>query len=1847
MINIRHFITAAALTLCSLQLLAMNDRKPDFAFPAKVAANAETSLDQALKSENFKEVVRQFINMQLARTAIDPDSVKGAISMADSITPMISDRPCHALMLMLTARIYADFYVADEWVYNERHLPASPLPDDISEWSGEQFKAEIDRLITEAMADPGMLSDEPTRSYSGIISADRRQLVYYPTLLDFMAAQAISLYESTGFPDKARGLLEEITRRSAQGSAPYVMARTRLIQSEDLPEESYQSRQKILYTRLRELYDNTYGQQHCIPLVAISQLSTDIVDASWLYGELRKAIAEYPAFYNVNSLKNALHQLEVRSVRLDCREVCAPGDVLNVTVRSFNVSDAKIALYRLPDMFMFDRYYQLKAGSAAKLIRTTDVNFSGQIPFRADAEVALRPDLPGYYIVVPIVNGVSPYGKSYQVIHCTGLATGLISLVDRSAMVVNPLSGQPVGDATLSIYNQRSRNAQKTPIQTVSTGSDGISPLDTSRLSGYGYMLAAKKGSDSYAIPINLYPEYSSANSVTSLQGFTDLALYRPGDEVKWMGVAYEATAKGRKALPDRHISVSMTDVNRQTVDTITVTTDRFGRIHGSFAIPKGQLTGRYSIQFKTDDRFIGTVGFEVSDYKLPTFKVEITAVANDTPVKGAVTVSGNAMTYAGMPLAGAAVKVSASEIGWAWWRSANGQSFFTSPDTVTDEQGRFNVVIPASALSAPDLRHQLLSATATVTSATSESQTASKVFTLGLPYYIAANIPADIDAEKPVDFNARITGPDGKQITDTLTWEALRDSVVAASGQFASDRPVALSSVPSGVYTLRISLPGKDCKPLTMENVAIYRLSDPMPPRDELLWTPVVEYKAGEDIIVGTGNGTTNILLTCWTSDSIISRRWLSLEGGIHRLPIAMPDGLEKMTVTIMTTRDYKSAVKNINVSRPTPPKGLRIVLDTFRDRVVPGSEERWTIRVVPADTTLTPEETAVIVDMYNAALDRLAPHSLSMNLSSVGSRYLSVRTPNTGNEVTSMAETDFRWLPGREIGAPAFNTYGRSFYEVPQSYEMAEAVPRAAGMSRSVIMKSAATNRVYMAAKDEMADNAVEEEVAEDASADGGASVAGNETAEPSQNIEYRPSEIALAMFHPMLVTDNDGQLALTFTVPDANTTWRFIATGFNNSMEYATESRDIVASKRVMVTPNAPRFLRNGDKATVGIAVFNNSDAQVKADVTAEWFDPATGLTIGRRSQTVNIPPMLSTDLTTGIDVPVEGQMLGLRVSAVTPEGSDGQQNVIPLLPADVAVVESNNFYLAPSDSIKSIELPKGAKDMKMTLTYCDNPLWYVVTSLPGMQTPDFKTAPYAASSLFSTVVAREIMKRYPEVAKAVKYWSESADRDSTLTSMLERNTDLKTLLLKATPWQQDAMSDTERMQRLALLFDRTQTDAAYRSSLELLEKLQQSDGGMAWNTYYLRSSEWTTNWVAAVLGELNRIGYFPADDTRLKSIYHKALGYLQNEAVKHSRRDKGYTDILFAMLVSAAPDFILSADGRLIVDRAVQYTVGHWKELDVPAKIEAALLLISQRRKAVASEIMRSVSEYAVRKPQLGMWWPSVGNSYYQSGDVLMSARALLAYSLLDPESPQIEPIRQGIIIQKQAMNWGDAPAVSHIVASLLASSPAWVEKAGSITVKIDKKDIAVTPEAYTGSLRTSLPVKGRSLTISRTGQTPAWGAIVSRYTAVPSDIKATPCEGLSIEKRLLRMAPDGSWADTATLIAGDRVKVVLTVKAARDIDYMAITDQRAACLEPVKQLPEPIWSEGICFYRENLDAETRIFIDRLPKGTYQLTYEMWVNNVGNFASGIATAQSQYAPELTAHSSGSRLSVEAGK
>ncbi len=1843
MINIRHIITAAVAMLCSLQLLAMNDnRQPDFAFPAQVAKNAGIKLDKALRSSDFKEVIHQYINLQLARTAIDPDSIQEAIVMADSLTPRITDRFCRSIMLMLTARVYTDFFTANRWKYDARDLPLNPLPENISSWSGRQFRYEIDRLINEAMADPKSLSKEPAGAYSGIIKSDSKQKLYYPTLLDFMSWQAADIYNRIGSRDKAHDMLGYITRWSAPGSAPYVMAMTRMIESERQNDTSYDEWQTEVYRRLRELYDHTDGQQRCIPLEAIAKGGNNSTDRQWIYGQLKKVIAEYPAFYNINSLKNSLHLIETKSVAITTREVCAPGEDLTIKVQSSNASVARILLYRLPDMLVFDRYFRLKPDSKVNRIDSRTVKFDGTVPFSSDTTVTFQINSPGYYIVVPEINGVSPYKQSYEIIHCTSMATGLLSFDRQTAIVVNPVNGQPTENATVAVYRHRYNERPSAPLLTAATGSDGMATIDALSHDG-SYRIVTKKGNDTYTIPLNLYiPQHRTADERIFVQGFTDLALYRPGDKINWMGVVYKTTPGRKQTIADREISVRMINASGQPVDTLTSTTDRFGRVSGDFTIPKGELTGYYRLLFETAEKqTIGNVGFEVSDYKLPTFKIEITAIVKDSPVKGAVTVNGTASTYSGMPLAGAAVKTSVSKIGWAWWRRANGNSFYTSPDTLTDGVGSFSVVIPAEALSPAELSHELLSATVTVTSSTSESQTASRMFTLGMPYHISATVPSDINIDRPANLNIRITGPDGKEITDTLQWEIMRDSAVVASGQSASDRPLDLDGLglTSGIYSLRLSLLEKDCSPLTVSDIALYRMSDPLPPRDEPLWVPQLSYSGGEPVVFGTPAGRSFVLMTVWTTDSIMSRRWLTLDGGIHTLPSEIPQSIERATISLMSTRNYRSTVKDITVTNPAAPKGLRIVLDTFRDRVTPGSEEKWTIRVVPADTALSPEQKAVIVDMYNAALDKLAPHSLTMHLEETGGKSLSTTPPNTGDNFSSTAETIFKWLPTRNVDAPGFNTYGRSFFESAGNGILYETVTTAGGvgMTRSVMMKSMKT-----AAKAE----AVTEDcmLADDETAnDTGAPESGEQKTNDADG-QYRPSEIALAMFRPMLTTDENGLLALTFTVPDANTTWRFIATGFDTSLRHTTEIRDITASKRIMVTPNPPRFLRNGDEADIEVAVFNNSDHAVTARVINEWFDPDDGHIIDRHEQTTEIQPMLSVKSTSTITVPSEGQMLGFRTRAVTSDGSDGQQNIVPLLPAETPVVQSDNFYLAPDDSVYSMSLPKAAKDMKLTLTYCDNPLWFVITALPGIQTPGLRTAPDAAAAVFSTVVARKIMARYPEVAKAVRHWSESADSDSTLTSMLERNPDLKTLLLKSTPWQQEAMSDTERIRRLSMLFDRAQTDQAYNDAIELLEKLRQTDGGMAWNTFYPRSSEWATEAVAAILGELNRIGYFPTGDKRLKAIYHSALGYIQYGAAKALTADPKHTDITFAMLASAAPGFTPSADGQRIIDRTLQSVIERWKSLTVQDKIEAALLLISYNRRAVASEIMKSVDEYSVSNPQLGMWWPSTGSSVYRSGNVLTAARALLAYSMLSPESPQIDPIRQWIIIQNQAMNWGTAPAVSHIVASLLASSPAWVEKAGSVTITVDRKDIAVTPEPYTGSLRASLPAKGTTLTIARSNDTPAWGAVISRYTAVPADIEARPCEGLSIEKRLLRMAPDGSWKEVTELNNGDRVKVVLTVKAGRDIDYLAITDQRAACLEPADQLPEPIWSEGVCFYRENLDTETRIFIDRLRKGTYILTYEMWVNNAGSYASGIATAQSQYAPELTAHSSGSRLNVK---
>ncbi|MDE6782562.1 MAG: hypothetical protein K2J17_02445, partial [Paramuribaculum sp.] len=824
---------------------------------------------------------------------------------------------------------------------------------------------------------------------------------------------------------------------------------------------------------------------------------------------------------------------------------------------------------------------------------------------------------------------------------------------------------------------------------------------------------------------------------------------------------------------------------------------------------------------------------------------------------------------------------------------------------------------------------------------------------------------------------------------------------------------------------------------------------------------------------------------------------------------------------------------------------------------------------------------------------------------------------------------------------------------------YELASAASD--GLERVMITQGATpTSRMMMksAANGVMMDAAAEDaEVAEEEAADAGgadeasvmhtaSTTVGGNSQEPP--FEYRDAFTPLAFFRPMLQTDADGRLSFTFKVPNANARWYFQAMAYDKSLSTAYKMSQIVANKPLMVQPNLPRFLRHGDRASVETLVINNSDDNAMITVTTELFDPTTGEVVNRGDTIISVNANAQAKISTAVAAPLNASLLGFRVKATNGKFTDGEQSYLPILASVTPVIDTYPFYIPTDSTDFEMQLPVIPDSSRVTLQYCDNPIWYVVTALPGLTESGYNSAPAAAAALYSASTASGLLKKYPQIGEGLRQWVAGDGSDSTLVSMLERNSDLKTLLLEATPWIQDANSDTERMQRLALLLDRKQIDASIAQAIEMLSKLHVNGQGWRWIGRYEHSSMWATSSTLSILGRLRALGFMP-DNKALTTMINQSLRWYEKQTEEQYRKYPKGTYSEYVELCSLWPAFNQSQTGKSLTAKYVQRTVSGWKKLSLGEKPRAAMLLSQYGYPRVARQIMESVMEFAESTPQKGMYWPSVNE---RNGDTMaqlsMAASAMSALSAIIGESSRrsVDAIAQWLLLQKETRNWGTSAIATEVIARIVQATSGWLTNASSPAIALGGEPIAATPaESKLGYIHTDLSSMAPSdklLTIDSCGLHPSWGAVFVQSIRPMLEVKASGCEELTIEKNIyIRRGDDLLTPDTIRV--GDRLTIQLSLRATRDMEYVAIVDDRSAALEPVDQLPGTIWSEGICFYRESLDSSTRLFIDRLPQGTYLLRYDVWVNNAGDYTTGIASAQSQYAPSMSAHSGGSIIKV----
>lgn len=1853
MLRIFRYLTVMALLLCYGVTAAQTARKvktPDFAYPETVSTQARKNLATALAAGNSEVVLRNLLDYTLAQSSVSADNLPAALALIDSVIGVSSDPVLRAMLQTLEAELYNDVYRSSRWKYDRRTTPLFPLPVDYTEWSGQQFRHTISSLVDSALTDSVALRAVPLASYKSVVSQDYYTTVYYPTLYDFVITRAIDMM--SGWADKSStgrvlSLYDRLIAGSSGDSAPGVNARLgRLVyEMQHRPESRVFSSYGYLRSPLLDYYRSmlTSAEKPSTQYAGDILLEIPAYDAGCrreLYDCIVSFLKYCPGYWRKDCLLQRLNQMKERQVSLTAPRVTGPGREVELKMQLTNVDRLSVDIYDVSSSPVFDNDFTFTSGMAgARRVASLPVEVSGErVPFDVTRSVTYSFDRPGNYIAVPVVAGNTIRRKDVQKIHVTGVALCATSFLDRTVWAVDAETGAPLPDVTVSVNTAPYSKGSVTRKVGVTDAEGSV------RITDNRGVVVASRGTDKYALPLHMYGyNYDRPDKwVMAACGYSSLPVYHLGDTARWVAVCYEYKGGLSRPYADRQVKAVLYDANSMAVDTLDVTTDRFGRATGEFALPADGLSGRF--QIKVDD-LSGVLGFEVSDYKLPTFMVSTPRVEQDATARGCVTLRGKVETYAGFPLADAEVSLglSVAERPRWWYPSASYDVY--AAKVRTDASGHYEIVVPDSVFAASPIPVGYYTATVSVLSSAGETQTGSVSFGRSERYIIKADIPANFDLTKGrMPVNVRVVNYEDSVVDRSATLSIQRgDSVVVAVRDIRGRDDIHVSALDQGVYNVVITC--GDADTVRRQLIFFNPSASESPVSDELLWSPdwslSVDGRGGDGSWLYAAGCDTHVLATVWTPDSIVSRRWVEARKGFNRLDVSLPAGLDKATLTVMATGGYRTESRDIAVSRADSEKGLKIVAESFRDRTVPGSNETWTFRVV--DTRGDGREAAVIADMYNTALDAIARSDWNLHMFKgyqPGLRCNTSDIAGNSNFYLRIPVGSDRTLRCPSLEVPSFDTYGRPLSSYLngswqlRNMKMSRAMGAVAMASNDMIadmgdaaVLTGAVNEANIV-REHKEEITVEEEAAV-AVPDADAGEASARQDAPA--FSYRDSNVPLAFFRPSLVTDSDGRLELKFTVPDANTTWGFRALAFTDSFLSTTFSRDVVASKDIMVQPNLPRFLRTGDVAVIRASVMNaTGDVQhVMTDV--EIFNPADGSRLLTLHRPDTIAPHGSAVVVTTLTVPSGMTMVGYRVKSSTSAFADGEQALIPVLPSVTPVIETIPFYLDPSQSEYKASMPSMPSDGHVTLQFCENPVWYVVTALPGLLQNESSTAPDAARAIFSAAVASGLLRDNPAIAEALKEWSGGDGSSEMLTSMLERNEELKTVLLNATPWMLDARNDTERMTRLSLLFDRKTIDKTIRDNIALLSRLSCKEGGWSWCAGYPDYSEWATRSVLTHMGRLVQLGFMPGNG-ELEKMLRRALERDTRVTLKDFRKypDGDYTAYVYLHDMFARASY--GAPDSRIVNAVTQKILAGWKSAPLARKAIDAQVLYRHDYRTVAGSILASICQFGVTSPGKGMYFPSLDNTWYGSMDKLgITALILETFHMIEPGCADIDLLRQWLIIQKGAQNWGSSSAATDVVAAVLTTSGRWVTEAKGAEVKIGGKRIR--PESYerlTGELEVSLPAKdvsGKELTVRKSSDTPAWGAVYCRYESDMTDVRAYSCPELSIEKSI----PD-------SMKVGERVTIRLTLKVDADMDYVAIIDDRPACLEPVEQLPAPVYSEGLRFYRENRDSSTRIFIDRLPKGTYVLSYDVWVNNAGSYTSGIASVQSQYAPRYSAGSSG---------
>ena len=1590
---------------------------------------------------------------------------------------------------------------------------------------------------------------------------------------------------------------------------------------------------------------------------------------------VREGIAGYPRYEGINQLKNIEKEILNASLSLEIA-TAYPGEQQSVKVNYKNLTGITLQLYKvnLPvtsavlqnrTTHFESKYARLQREEHFSLKPTTDY-------LNVDTTLTIQAPQAGIYFLKAVPDGKKGVSDG-TLMNVTALKTIYRPLPDGTLelVVVDAVSGQPVSEAEVTIYTEK--GGGYSPQQTYQADKQGTLKLDFLNSNKYWYN--AHTAADNAMPILNLWKNdyyYKESKRKEVLQLFTDRSIYRPGQTVYVSGLAYEMEKDSTRVLADKKYTVSLYDANNNETGKVEVRTNGFGSFSGQFVLPSPCLTGYFSLRAADT-----SVSFKVEEYKRPTFDVTFEPVKVEYQVGDSIEVVGMAKTFAGAPVQNARVHYNISR-SYAWfWRFMGRGSARWEGEAMTDADGKFSVPvhfeIDSDRRESP-LWYYTYNIQADVTDGAGETQQANLSLPLGSTSMVLNmdNLPDNLVKEKKLEIKLTAMNLSGEPVDTPVTYQVVemeeqkdgqeKEGRKVLTGTVEANKsfvPEAIYALPSGNYRLKLSAKdtqGRECT--ASKNFLLFSLNDKRPPFviTDWFYQDGLEFDAASPATVYIGSSEKNVYLLydVFAGNKRLESKRIELSDSVvsFRFPYKKEYG-DGILVSMAFVKDGRLYSHNARIMKPAPEKKLQLKWTTFRDKLRPGQQEEWKLTVLYPDGS--PAEAEMLATMYDASLDKIySAHKLDFgvdfhyvvpltywNTSYMRNAYLYVDFPLKRLRAVPLEYSELI-IPSTGRMEAMVVGYGGS----PRATLAGALKIRGRSAANAVMNQEAVTDMVL---QEEMVETSAQEKV----------EMGSSEELAETGDIQIRENFAETAFFYPQLRTNEKGEVSISFVLPESLTRWTFMGLAHTRNVDYGKIEATATASKEFMLQPNMPRFVRVGDKANIAASLMNLSDKGVKGTVRMELFNPETEKVFYSQKQKFDVKGGETGHVNFTFEVSDKYAVMACRMVADGDTFSDGEQRYIPVLTDKQWVTETVPLNVngegAHTFSLENLfnKHSKTASEQRLTVEFTAHPAWYAVQALPVVANPQNEDALSWATAYYAHSLAAFIVKENPRIKQVFDSWKAQGGTKETFMSNLQKNQELKNILLAETPWLTEATNEAEQKQRIATLFDLNTMNSGLAVSVEKLRELQNGDG--AWSWYKgMQGSRYVTTQVMEMLVRLNALTHQDAD-SRMQPMIQKGFEYLGKQAAEEYKsmkeaEKKGAVGLRPSEQVLRYL-YICALDGKAPVDEKVnRYFIdklsGEGKELTIYGKALGAIILQQAGKVAEARLFMQSLMEYSVVTDEMGRYFdtPKARYSWF-SYKIPTEVAAMEAIQRITKDTKAIDEMKRWLLKQKQTQTWETPIATADAVYALMATGASdLLANTGGVEITLGKEVIRTPADNAIGYIKKTVSgdvMNIKKVSVDKEGTGMGWGAVYAQYLESMDQI-GEQGNGLSVSRQLYK--GDEALNESAPLKVGDRITVRLTVKADRDMDFVQIKDDRAACMEPLQAVSGFRWGNGLGYYQATKDASTQFFIDQMRKGTYVIEYQVYVNRTGEYQAGIATVQSAYAPEFGGHTRGYRVMVE---